>query len=513
MEPLVAALQDPACYPHPVAGVQLIETHISWVLLAGDYAYKIKKPVRFAFLDFSTLEARRRYCEEELRLNRRTAASYYLDVVGITQGDAGVRIAAAGQPVEYAVRMRRFPPGALAEDAARRGALDAAGIDAIAAAVAAFHAETPRAGSGDAWGEPRDIAAQALANFDDIAALAPSPGGADAARLAFLRDWTRRACAELAPAFDARRAGGFVRECHGDLHLGNIAFVDGGAMPFDCIEFDPGLRWIDVVSEIAFLFMDLLAHRLHALAWRLLNAWLQESGDYAGVRLLRFYAVYRAMVRAKVARLSGALDAASGYIALADALARVEPHGLVLMHGVSGAGKTVASQALLEHLGAVRLRSDVERKRLAGLAAQARAAAPPGAGIYDDRSTERTYERLAVLAAGILESGWPAVVDAAFLQRAQRDALRGVAQRLRLPCAIAACEAPEADLRRRIAAREAAAQDASDAGIAVLERQLADREPLGEDEQRMAVRIDTQDGNALRQGLEEIALRLAQPGG
>jgi aminoglycoside phosphotransferase family enzyme/predicted kinase len=508
MDALIAALRDPACYPHPAAQVELIETHISWVLLAGDYAYKLKKPVRLPFLDFGTLEARRHFCAEELRLNRRTAAALYLEVVPVVQSARGPRVGGGGEAIEYAVKMRRFSPEALADAMARRGALGPAQADEIAAALARFHADAPCADRASPYGTAADVAAQAVANFDQIGALVPAPDAPLAARLARLRAWTGGEAARLAAAFAARRAGGFVRECHGDLHLANIAFVGGRALPFDCIEFDPGLRWIDVMSEMAFLFMDLRAHGLAGLAWRALNGWLEASGDYEGVEVLRFYAVYRAMVRAKVACIRGERGAFDEYVALAEELAGDARAALVVMHGVSGSGKTTVSRSLAERLGAVRLRSDVERKRLAGISPGARAAAPPGEGIYGAGMTGRTYGRLARLAALALEAGVPAIVDAATLRRAERDALRRLAERRGAPCVIAACEAPEAVLRARVAARAAQGRDASDAGPAVLERQLATREPLGTDEETFAVRVDGATEAGALAALGAVAARL-----
>jgi len=504
MESVIAALRDPASYPHPADGVEVIETHISWVLLAGAYAYKIKKPVRLPFLDFGTLEARRRYCEEEVRLNRRTAPGLYLDVVPVSQTARGPAIAAPGEPIEYAVRMRRFAHDALADDMARRGALGPAQIASIAAVLADFHAGAPRADPASEYGAAAQVAVPAIGNFAQIAALAPD--AAAAARLERLRSWTAGECRRLEGVFAARKAAGQVRECHGDLHLGNIAFIDGRAVPFDCIEFDPALRWIDVMSEVAFLVMDLLAHRLSGAAWRLLNSWLEATGDYAGVAVLRFYLVYRAMVRAKIARIRGSDEAFLPYLGLAESLTRPAPPMLVLMHGLSGSGKTTVAQAALESLGAVRVRSDVERKRLHGLAPEARTAAGPDAGIYSAIASRQTYAHLAALAAGVLDAGYPAIVDAAFLRRAQRDAFRRLAEERGAACVIAACTAPEAVLRERVAGR---AGDASEAGTAVLERQLAAGDALAPDERAMAVGIDTAAGNGIARGLDALAARLA----
>jgi hypothetical protein len=516
---LLAALRDPACYPHAADRVEVIETHISWVFLAGDYAYKVKKPVSLGFLDFSTLEKRRFYCEEELRLNRRTAAGLYLDVVTIVESPGGPRVGGAGKALEYALRMRRFPQEALADSLARRGELGAARVDAIAAAIAAFHAAIPAAAPGTDYGSPGRVAAPALANFEQLGRIVADP--ADAARLAELRAWTVGENARLRELFAARKRDGFVRECHGDLHLGNIAFLDGRPVPFDCIEFDPGLRWIDVMNEVAFLAMDLLEHRLKAAGWRFLNAYLQATGDYAGVRVLRFYLVYRAMVRAMIACIRehqpGAGDAAQGrahreygeYLALAGSLAKSVRPALLLMHGLSGSGKTTVAQNMLEALGAVRVRSDVERKRLHGLAAEARTRAAPYRGIYAPESTRLTYERLKQTARDIVESGYCVIVDAAFLWRSERDQFGALARELGAPFLVVSCRASETTLRSRVARREAAMSDASEAGVAVLENQLATQEPLGADELVHAALIDSEwDAARLQQAIGEIGARL-----
>jgi len=504
--PLIELLREPACYAHAAAPVEVVETHISWVLLAGDYAYKVKKPVRLPFLDFSSLEARRRYCEEELRLNRRTAPELYLEVVPVVRTAQGAAFGGRGEAIEYAVKMRRFAPDALAEQLARRGALDAPKIDAIAAAVASFHAAAPRAGATGDFGTPAQVAAPALGNFDQIAALRTDAPAA----LARLRAWTQAECARLAARFAERRAGGWVRECHGDLHLGNIAFLGARAVPFDCIEFDPALRWIDVASEIAFLVMDLRAHGLDGAAWRLLNDWLQASGDYACIDVLRFYLVYRAMVRAKIACLRGSAQDYRAYFELAESLAAERRPLLVLMHGVSGSGKTTMSQALLERSGAVRLRSDVERKRLHGIEdPAARSGAGLNAGIYGAASSARTYERLATLSRSVLLAGYPVIVDAAFLRRDERDRFRRLARSLGAGFLIASCGADRDTLQRRVAERQARARDASEADAAVLALQLRTADPLAADEAGQALQIDTGSDAARRAGIEEFVARAA----
>ncbi len=522
---LVAALREPARYPHPVAQVELIETHISWVLLAGDYAYKIKKPLDLGFLDFSTLAARRRCCEEELRLNRRTAPALYLEVVPIGGTPADPRPGAL-PAIEYAVKMRRFDQAGLLDRVAKRGALAPALVDALAAAIAQFHARVERAPAGNEWGAPERVLAFCEQNFATLGTTEPGAGPSpDRAQLERLRAWTEREFGARRERFVERSQGGFVRECHGDLHLGNIALVDGAPVAFDCIEFNPGLRWIDVQNEIAFLVMDLLDHRLAAAAWRCLDRYLAATGDYEGLAVLRFYLVYRALVRAKVAALRAGqpgLDAAArarlvaerrGYCELALRLAGAARPAVVLMHGLSGSGKTTVAQGLLEHLGAVRVRSDVERKRLHGLDATARTGAELDAGLYGAEATRRTYGRLAAAARAIVAGGFTAIVDAASLRRADRAAFRALARELGVPFVLATCAAPRAALRERIAARERADTDASDATIAVLERQRATQEPLDADERAEAVVFDTGAGpEAIAGATRALAERLTRVG-
>ncbi|MEW5878829.1 MAG: AAA family ATPase [Pseudomonadota bacterium] len=481
------------------AAVETIETHISTVLLAGEFAYKLKKPVDLGFLDFTTLDARKRYCEQELRLNRRTAPQLYLDVLAITGTVDAPRLGGAGEPIDWAVRMRRFAADDLLDARARAGRLDADCIDRLAATIAAFHMEAPRVDAGSALGSAGMVARWMLDNIEGLRAHVGA--SVDRARIDALADWTRRELERRAALLQARHRDGFVRECHGDLHLGNIVLVDGAPVPFDCIEFNDELRCIDVVNDIAFTVMDLPDRRQGRLAWRLLNAYLETTGDYGGVPLVRLYAVYRALVRAKVALIRARQPAVppalrlhqhgdfAAHLALAEALARAAPPLVVALHGLSGSGKTFVAQQLLERLGAVRVRSDVERKRMFSLVPTARVDAELRAELYGADATRATYDRLAEAARAIVDGGFTAIVDAAFLKRAERDAFAALARSLGARFAIVACEAPVDVLRERVAARAAADRDASDATLDVLARQLAWREPVHDDEG--VVRVDT----------------------
>ena len=498
--PLVAALLDPACYPHPAAGIRVIETHISWVLLTGTYAYKIKKPVNLGFVDFTTLGLRRHYCEEELRLNRRFAPALYLEVVSIRGNSHAPRIGGDGPVLDYAVKMREFPQEALASRRIGGGRLGATEIDALAALVAEFHAGAPAAGPAGRFGTPDAVLSAALQNFEQMLPLART--AQEDCTLRALRLWTEREHDARRDAFARRQREGFVRECHGDLHLGNIAMIDGRLLPFDCIEFNDEFRWIDVMSEVAFLAMDLDDRGRRDLAWRFLNRYLEATGDYAGIPMLRFYLVYRALVRAKVhlmrSRQPGLLRgersrlsrAFRDYVRLAARYAAPDRAALLITHGLSGCGKTTATQSLVEHHGAVRLRSDLERKRLHGVASLSSSGSGLASGIYTKEAGAATYRRLGELAQEILHAGFSVVVDATFLGRSERDAFRAIAERLDAPFLILDFHAPPEVLRARIAERLARADDASEADLLVLERQIATHEPLTPAEMAMTVVLD-----------------------
>jgi hypothetical protein len=473
--------------------VRLVETHISFLLLADALAYKLKKPVRLPFLDFTTLAARCHYCREELRVNRRLAPWLYLDVVDVVDGPAGARLAGPGPVVDVALRMRRFPDGALWSERLAAGVLAPADVDALAAILAAFHARAPEALPQSGHGA---LAVHERVVGGLLAALPPDGQGPE---IAGLRAWLPRECARLAAHFERRRLSGHVRECHGDLHLGNVVQVGDRPSAFDGIEFDESLRWIDPVEDVAFLAMDLLAHGAPTLAWRFLDAWMETTGDWEGLPALRFHLVCRALVRAQVSALREAAGAgesgrpaAADYRMLAWALTRGAEARLAITHGLPGSGKTFAARLLAEHDGALLVRSDVERKRLFGLVSTSSSTAVSG-GIYDAATTARTYRRLADVAHAALTAGWPIIVDAAFLRRAERASFARLAQEAGAAFSILDCVAPPALLRERIERRLAAASDASEADLDVLERLTAAEEPLDDVERRVAIVVDAAD--------------------
>jgi len=498
-ERLARALRDPAAYSDP-GPVEHLETHISHVFLTGAHAYKIKKPVNLGFLDFTTLAQRLHFCEEEVRINRRLAPEIYLGVVPIAGSVEHPRVEGPGTPIDYAVKMRRFAQQDVLDHVADAGALTPSHVDEIARRLAAFHEVADAAPPGGELGSPGRVREAASANFAPVRALL---GTAAAARLAAVQAWTEQEGMRLAARMAQRRAQGRVRECHGDLHLGNIALLAGRIVLFDALEFDEALRWIDVVNEVAFLAMDLHAHARPDLAARFVDAWCSHSGDYAGLALLRYYEVYRALVRAKVVALrAGQQPADAGerraligrceiLVGLADALRRPVAPALVLLHGVSGSGKTWASQRMLEATGAMRIRSDVERKRLGGMHAHISAQSPVDTGLYAEDVSARTYARLAALAGEIVCAGFPVLVDATFLRKDRRDALVRVARDQGVPAHIASFVAPDEVLRARVRTRHTVGNDASDATLDVLEQQLRTREPLSDAERAIAVEFDT----------------------
>lgn len=488
------------------ATVVQFETHVSRVLVAGQDAYKFKKAVRLPFLDDATLEARRFHCEEECRLNRRLAPDLYRGVVAVTGSPAHPVLGGRGEAIEYAVRMRAFEQQALWGVRAAQGLLDGGEIDRFAQVLARFHRDAARAPAGTDWGGIDTVAATFAATLDELSGLA---GAAHAGILSRLRQWEARERAALDQRLRTRKAAGMIRECHGDLHCDNVLTVDGRVQAFDCIEFSDALRWIDVMDDLAFLWMDLACRGREDLAARLLNRYLEETGDYAGLAVMRYYSVHRALVRAKVMLLRAAqpglapagrehcVREADVYLACADRCARRGRAVIMATHGCSGTGKTTFCRLAVEILGAVQVRSDVERKRL-------HADAAPGV-LYGAAATRRTYARLGALAADIAAAGWPVVVDAACLAEAQRARFRALAAGLGIPFFLFDLRASPATMRARILSRR---RDASDADIAVLEHQMMGQEALTAAEMAAVIAVDTEAGitaERVRRACEPVA--------
>ena len=476
--------------------VGLVETHVSWVLLGDADAFKVKKPVRLPFLDFGSLESRREACEEELRLNRSFSPALYRDVVAIRASADGTLSfgGAEGAAVEYAVRMRRFADGSTWAERLEAGSLQPDDVDAFAERLAAIHRAAARPIAGTSLGAPAERWAtlqRLLAGIEAQQAAAQRPARA----WPVLRRWFEHEAARLERHAQARLAEGHVRECHGDLHLGNIVQEGAESFPFDALEFDPALRWLDVLDDLAFPVMDLIANHRRDLASRLLTAWLDASGEHDGLPALRFFLVGRALVRAHVAAIDqaaarsrpGSRPAAS-YLRLAARLGSHADPRLAITHGLPGSGKTFASQALLEAAGAIRVRSDVERKRLLGVPALG--ATGDAAVAYGATLTARTYDRLHEVARLALEAGWPVIVDAAFLKEEERRRFADLARSLRAPFTIIDCQAPPSVLEERIERRLATHRDASEADLSTLRHLSAVAEPLRREEQAQAIVVD-----------------------
>lgn len=499
---LIDALQNPSLFDHPVTQFEMIETHISWVLLTGPYAYKIKKPVNFGFLDFSTLERRKHFCKEELRLNRRLAPQLYLEVVTIHGTEQSPRLTGEDPAIEYAVKMRQFPQQAQLDRLLATDGLSTEQIDRLAQTVAGFHAEIAVVPAESTFGDLSHVTEPVLENFSQIRQCM------DHSEINPLLDrieqWTQGQLLALRDAFTERKLNGFIRECHGDMHLRNMALLDGEIVIFDCIEFNKNFYLIDVMSEIAFVVMDLEDRQQTALARRFLNAYLQISGDYLGLRVLGFYKVYRAMVRAKVDALRTSQEQAGTpeyaqtlqdllqYLRLAESYTQPAQAILLINHGLSGSGKSVTTRQLLEELAAIVLRSDVERKRLFNIETNQHATALVDQGLYSPLAGEKTYAHLANLAKSLLLSSYSVIIDAANLKRAQREIFIQLAQALHCPYSILHYQARVDTLRQRVNHRMQSEHDASDATQQVLENQIKTAEPLNDDELLHSISINTE---------------------
>jgi len=467
-------------------------------LLTGNFAYKIKKPVNFGFLDFSTLEKRHTYCQQELRLNSRLAPALYVDVVAISGSPDKPVILARGEGFEYAVKMVQFSQSSQLDHMLTAGELGADQMNAIARMVAGFHQAIQIADDSMDYGNKDTVYQPVEENFIQLSEHLDIGPFADS--LNKLRQWSRSEFVKLESVFEQRKQNGFVRECHGDMHLRNLVWLDGKPMAFDCIEFNPALRWIDVISEVAFLVMDLQDRQQHPLANRFLSAYLEVTGDYAGLSVLPFYLCYRALVRAKVDALyleqkkfteeqrRQSLAELKSYLELASGYTQPPAPKLIIMRGLSASGKSTVSQALVDVLGAIRLRSDIERKRLFDIALTDSVSNRIDAGIYSTQASQQTYAKLAVLTSEVIRAGYSVIVDATFMKHEQREPFQTLAGRMGIPYIILEITASAEVLRQRIVDRK---HDVSDADPGVLEHQLSNWQPLHEDEIEAAISVNT----------------------
>jgi aminoglycoside phosphotransferase family enzyme/predicted kinase len=475
--PLIQALSEPTAYPHPVSDVQVRQTHISVVFLAGSHAYKIKKPVELGFLDFSTLEKRRHFCTEEVRLNRRLAPSVYLGVVPVSRTGTNLVFEGHGEVVEWAVKMERLPESATLQSRLARGELDTEVVEALARKLACFHAQAAAGEHVSQFGRYDSVARNVRENYDRPAPqVGTTISGAVYERL---RALTEQTLTQLGPLIERRADRGVPRDTHGDLHLDHVYLFPDRRPPddlvvIDCIEFNERFRFTDPIADMAFLAMDLSFHGRPDLARVFSNSYFRASEDEEGRLLLRFYTAYRAAVRAKVE----GIELCEKEIPEADrakALARARAHWLmalgqleepdrrpclVLAGGLPGTGKSTLARGLAERAGFLLIRSDVVRKELAVVADSGQVPVPFGEGIYTDQWNDRTYAECQRRAVRLLFEGKRVLVDASFREEKRRRALLDAATALGAPAVLLICSAGPGTVRARLLGRR---NDASDA--------------------------------------------------
>lgn len=525
---MIRDLERAAAYPQERGPVTVHQTHISVVFLTQTSAYKLKKAVDLGFLDFRTLESRKHFCDEEVRLNRRLAPDVYLGVLPVTRGPDGYRIGGEGDPVDYVVHMRRLPADATLLARVERDEADEALVARVARRIAAFHLEARGGADVAEQGRLDVVARNARENFQQTEAHVGRT--VHASVFARVKEATETALAALGPRIEARAQAGIPRDTHGDLHLDHVYVFPEREPPadlaiIDCVEFNRRFRWADPVADMAFLAMDLAFRGRGDLAAAYARAWFTVREDPDGEALVPFYLAYRAVVRAKVegilaadegapgeARTRAALQARAHWLL---ALGALEPPArrpcLLLVGGLPGTGKSTLARALAEAAGLERVSSDRTRKALAGIDATTSAAAPFGAGLYTDEWNRRTYEACLEAAERILVEGGRVVVDASFREDRWRTAFLERARTLGVPALFLQCTAGADEVRRRLRARSG---DPSDADAAIYDAAAARWEDPSPLTGRARVEVPTGDGAeaAAAAALEILVHRgLAEP--
>ena len=492
-ESQIKSLMKPDAYPDPTDGVRLVQTHISWIFLAGKFAYKIKKAVNFGFLDFSTLDRRKFYCDEEVRLNRRLCPEIYLGVMPVRETQGGASFHGDGKVIDYAVKMTRLPEERMANTLLANGELSADDVKSIAVTVADFHRRAGHSGEIESHGSLQSIRRNWEENFEQVDEFAGST--IPPRDLLLVREWGEEFMTDNAGLFTGRVAGGFIRECDGDLHLANICLT-GRVCIFDCIEFNNRFRCTDTAADIAFLLMDLEFHGRRDLAVIFLNEYLVATGDAGALRLIDFYLVYRAFIRGKVESLrlkdpgiperekQEARERAIRYFRLARGyiLRRKLAPSLIVICGLTGSGKSTIADALARELGLEVLSSDCLRKELAGVPLRHHAVEDYAEGLYSSAQSEATYRELAARADDLLGSGQGAIVDATCKLREHRELLRRIAERHGAPLYLVMAEAPEEIVRQRLEERVRQGTSISDGRWEIYLRQKKEFEPFLESE-------------------------------
>ncbi|EPJ47886.1 MAG: hypothetical protein OFPI_31530 [Osedax symbiont Rs2] len=511
---LIAALQNPACYPHTVSTpIQVIETQVSWLLLTGEFAYKLKKELDFGFLDFSTLDKRQFYCEEELRLNQRLAPDIYQCVVAISGSLDQPQVSiedhrkqqqcakSSAVVLEYAVRMQQFDPLCGLDDLLKQDKFATLWIDQLAEQIAQFHLQLPTVTYNSPWGEADNIWQLVSDNYLHTLDFCTDP--TDLEQLQDLYQQISTDYSALTEIFKDRRKQGFIRECHGDLHLGNVTFYQDKLRLFDCIEFNLQFRWIDTCSDLAFLLMDLEANNKHAWANRALNRYLEVTGDYQSLHLLNFYKSFRSMVRAKVATLGNQANHQTfvKYLQLSQSYQIRKAPKLIIMHGLSGSGKSYLSYKIIEKIAAIRIRSETERERIH------KELLKKGKKIelHSPEINARLSQHLLKLSEQLLNIGYTVIVDGTFLKQHFRQNYINIAQRLKLEMQIISCHCESKLLSARLAKGINTRALESSFSVERLAHQKVYQQPLTELEMPMQITVDTDNDQAINEFLDTIA--------
>ncbi len=490
---LIQQMCQPQFYPHPVTEpIQLLQTHVSYVLLTGDYAYKVKKPVNFGFLDYSTLEKRHHFCQEELRLNNRTAASLYLDVVTIQQDGEAFHLNGKGEPAEYAVKMVQFPQDTLLSALYGRKELTEELIRELAETVANFHLRAETNDHIRSYGEVSQIRAAFDENYEQTSGYIGGPQTQK--QFDDTKAYTDNFFATREKLFQKRITENWIRACHGDLHLNNMAYWQNQLYLFDCIEFNEPFRYVDVMYDVGFVVMDLIAKDCPQLANVFLNHYVEQTGDWEGLQLLPLYISRQAYVRAKVtsfllndpsvdaATKQDASDRAAQYYRLAWSAVQSQAGKLYMMVGLSGSGKTTTARQLAGHTQAIHIRSDAVRKHLAGVPLNQKGSDD----LYTPEISQKTYARLLDLGMKLAQEGFTVILDAKYDRQIFRQQVMEKANIAHIPITMVHCTAPQDVLEARLISRSG---DIADANVAVLRQQHL--EPLTASEQEVAFTIDT----------------------